>query len=260
MRRHEDYGRIFLRVGVIAGMIATAVQIFPTGDMHGRTWPRHQPVTTAAMEALFHTEAGAPMVILGQPDVERRRIDNPIVVNKALSFLIYGTTRAEVQRPRSVPAARLAHQHPAALLRLSRDGGPGHAVRRHHGAGRPAALAGPPLPHALDAVGPDARRSLPLHRQYGGLDDRRGRAPAVAGLRADAHRGRLSPRTSPPRMACSRCSATWGFTRCSRFSCCSCFQRQIEHGPGRRRRPSAPSPSPEARRRPWKPSGSSSSP
>jgi len=36
-------------------------------------------------------------VIFGQPDVERGRIDNPLVVNKALSFLIYGTTRAEVQ-------------------------------------------------------------------------------------------------------------------------------------------------------------------
>jgi cytochrome d ubiquinol oxidase subunit I len=97
MRQHEDYGRIFLRLGVTAGMIATAVQIFPTGDMHGRYMAGHQPITTAAMEALFHTEAGAPMVILGQPDVERRRIDNPIVVNKALSFLIYGTTRAQVR-------------------------------------------------------------------------------------------------------------------------------------------------------------------
>ena len=37
------------------------------------------------------------MVILGQPDVEHQRIDNPIAVNGVLSFLIYGTTRAEVR-------------------------------------------------------------------------------------------------------------------------------------------------------------------
>src|SRR4051794_21085164 len=97
MRRHEEYGRLFLRIGIAAGLIASAAQIFPTGDLHGRYMARHQPVTTAAMEALFQTAAGAPMVILGQPDVERRRIDNPLVVNKALSFLIYGTTRAEVK-------------------------------------------------------------------------------------------------------------------------------------------------------------------
>jgi cytochrome d ubiquinol oxidase subunit I len=96
-RKHEEYGRIFVRAGVIAGIAASAVQIFPTGDLHGKYMAQHQPVTTAAMEALFHTVHGAPMVILGQPDVERRRIDNPLVVNKALSFLIYGTTMAEVR-------------------------------------------------------------------------------------------------------------------------------------------------------------------
>jgi cytochrome d ubiquinol oxidase subunit I len=97
LRKHEDYGRLFVRAGVIAGLVASAFQIFPTGDMHGKFMARKQPVTTAAMEGLFQTETGAGMVILGQPDVERRRIDNPLVVNKALSFLIYGTTRAEVQ-------------------------------------------------------------------------------------------------------------------------------------------------------------------
>ena len=97
MRKHEEHGRLFVRAGVIAGLVASAFQIFPTGDLHGKFMARKQPVTTAAMEGLFRTETGAGMVILGQPDVEHRRIDNPLVVNKALSFLIYGTTRAEVQ-------------------------------------------------------------------------------------------------------------------------------------------------------------------
>jgi cytochrome d ubiquinol oxidase subunit I len=95
--KHEEYGRLFVKAGVIAGLAASAVQIFPTGDLHGKYMAQHQPVTTAAMEGLFRTEVGAPMVILGQPDVERRRIDNPLAVNSALSFLIYGTTRAEVK-------------------------------------------------------------------------------------------------------------------------------------------------------------------
>ncbi len=97
MRRHEEYGRVFVRAGVVAGIVVCVVQIFPTGDLHGKYMAKHQPATTAAMEGLFRSETGAPMVILGQPDVERRRIDNPLAVNKALSFLIYGTTRAEVK-------------------------------------------------------------------------------------------------------------------------------------------------------------------
>ena len=92
-----EYGRIFLRVGVISGLIFSALQIFPTGDLQGRYMAKHQPVTTAAMEALFKTESGAPLVLMGQPDFERQRIDNPLVANKMLSFLIYGTITAQVK-------------------------------------------------------------------------------------------------------------------------------------------------------------------
>ncbi len=95
--KHTEYGRVFVRVGVIAGFIFSALQIFPTGDLHGKYMARHQPVTTAAMEGLFKTETGAPIVILGQPDEEHERIDNPFMVSKVLSFLIYGTTTAQVK-------------------------------------------------------------------------------------------------------------------------------------------------------------------
>src|SRR5579864_7931428 len=81
-RKFIDHARVFVRVGVIVGFIFSALQIFPTGDLHGKYMARNQPVTTAAMEGLFKTENGAPMVILGQPDEEHQRIDNPLVVNK----------------------------------------------------------------------------------------------------------------------------------------------------------------------------------
>jgi cytochrome d ubiquinol oxidase subunit I len=65
----------------------------------------HQPVTTAAMEGLFKTETGAPIVLLGQPNPETQQIANPLAANDVLSFLIYGTTKAQVkgldQFPRS---------------------------------------------------------------------------------------------------------------------------------------------------------------
>jgi len=102
-RRFEEYGRIFLRVGVWAGFTCSVLQVFPTGDLHGRYLAEHQPITTAAMEGLFRTEKGAPMVLMGQPDVEHQRIDNPLVVNKVLSFLIYGTTEAQVEGLNAFP-------------------------------------------------------------------------------------------------------------------------------------------------------------
>ena len=95
--RDRPHAPIFLRVGVVAGLIASVLQIFPTGDIHGKMMARYQPATVAGMEGLFHTEMGAPLVLLGQPDPVKQRIDNPLVVNNALSFLIYGTTTAEVK-------------------------------------------------------------------------------------------------------------------------------------------------------------------
>jgi cytochrome bd ubiquinol oxidase subunit I len=101
--RHLQHAAMFVRAGVIAGLASSVVQIFPTGDLHGRYLARHQPATTAAMEGLFKTEAGAPIVLIGQPDPSRGTIENPIAVNDALSYLIYGTTRAEVKGLDSFP-------------------------------------------------------------------------------------------------------------------------------------------------------------
>jgi cytochrome d ubiquinol oxidase subunit I len=95
--RHEDYGRTFLRVGVIVGVIASILQIYPTGDGQGVMIARYQPATLAAMEGLFHTERGAPLAILGQPDVANQRLDNPLTIPRALSFLTYRAWTAEVK-------------------------------------------------------------------------------------------------------------------------------------------------------------------
>jgi cytochrome d ubiquinol oxidase subunit I len=96
-KKHEDFGRLFLRIGVIAGLVACIVQIFPTGDLAGRYVAHNQPAAIAGMEGLFHSQIGAPIVLLGQPDEQKEVIENPLAVNDVLSFLIYGTTRAEVK-------------------------------------------------------------------------------------------------------------------------------------------------------------------
>ncbi len=96
-RRHEDYGKTFVRLGVTAGFVASILMLFPTGDGQGRMVARHQPVTLAAMEGLFETQEGAPIAILGQPDVERQRLDNPLTIPRMLSFLTYQRWQAEVK-------------------------------------------------------------------------------------------------------------------------------------------------------------------
>jgi len=102
-RRDEAYGRTFLKLGVIVGVIACIVQIFPTGDYQGRYVAKNQPAAMAGMEGLFNSVKGAPIILMGQPDIESQKIDNPLAVNKVLSFLIYGTSAAEVEGLNQIP-------------------------------------------------------------------------------------------------------------------------------------------------------------
>ncbi len=94
---HQEYARTFIRTGVIAGAIASCLMMYPLGDGQGRDTALYQPATLAAMEGLFHTESGAPLAILGQPDMQAQTLDNPLIVPKVLSFLTYRRWKAKVK-------------------------------------------------------------------------------------------------------------------------------------------------------------------
>jgi cytochrome d ubiquinol oxidase subunit I len=96
-KRDEFYGRTFVRAGVLVGAIAAVLQLFPTGDIQGKLVANNQQPTLAAMEGLFESQEGAPLAILGQPDVEKRKLDNPLEVPEMLSFLTYRKWRAHVK-------------------------------------------------------------------------------------------------------------------------------------------------------------------
>src|SRR5256714_13398673 len=87
--QHVDYGRMFVTLGVTVGVVATIFQLWPSGDAEGRQGTDHQPVKLAAMEGLFRTQKGAGIVIVGQPDTVRQRLDNPLVVPYRLRCLTY---------------------------------------------------------------------------------------------------------------------------------------------------------------------------
>ena len=95
--RAERFGRTVLRLAVPGGLAAAVAMAFPTGDGQGKNVARYQPVTLAAMEGLFETKQGAALALVGQPDMERLRLDNPIEVPRLLSFLTYNRWKAEVK-------------------------------------------------------------------------------------------------------------------------------------------------------------------
>jgi len=95
--REIEYGKIFITLGVIVGLFASILVLFPTGDAQGKNVALYQPVTLAAMEGLFETKQGAELILIGQPDMEQLKIDNPIYIPKMLSMLTYYHWSAEVK-------------------------------------------------------------------------------------------------------------------------------------------------------------------
>jgi cytochrome d ubiquinol oxidase subunit I len=96
-QQHHTQARLFLRAGTFTGLIASFLVAFPTGDQQAKMVGRHQPVTLAAMEGKFTGGPMAGVAVIGQPNIAARRLDNPIEVPGALSFLAYGTFQSYVR-------------------------------------------------------------------------------------------------------------------------------------------------------------------
>ena len=138
-KKHEDHAKLFLRVGLTVGVVASILMAAPTGDLQARLVVKYQPVAFAAMEGHFFTEDGAALTLIGQPDVDNLKLDNPIEIPKALSFMTHQRWNArigkELKRLRPVGVAR---QRPAPLLFVPCDGRARDHLRRHHGPRRGA--------------------------------------------------------------------------------------------------------------------------
>jgi cytochrome d ubiquinol oxidase subunit I len=85
-----------LRAGLLTAAILTPVQVF-VGDQHGLNTLEHQPAKIAAIEALWHTERGAPLVLFAIPDPQARRNDYSIELPYGASLILRHDARAEVK-------------------------------------------------------------------------------------------------------------------------------------------------------------------
>ena len=89
-KTHIEYGKLFLKTGVLFGFVASLLVAFPTGDWNAKNVAKYQPAAFAAMEGIFETEEeGAEIVLIGQPNMVEKKLDNKIAVPNILSFLTY---------------------------------------------------------------------------------------------------------------------------------------------------------------------------
>ncbi len=88
--KHKEFGKLFVKTGVLFGLISSVLVAFPTGDWTAKNVVEHQPITFAAMEGIFETQdGGSEIVLIGQPNMMEKKLDNKIAVPNVLSFLTY---------------------------------------------------------------------------------------------------------------------------------------------------------------------------
>lgn len=111
--RRDAYHRRGFRVGLTAVLVCAPLQLV-VGDWAARAVGDHQPIKLAAMEGLFHTQAGAPLTVGGIYDAASGEVRYAVEVPKLLSLLQgfhpdHVVTGLEAVPPADRPNATLVH-------------------------------------------------------------------------------------------------------------------------------------------------------
>ena len=85
-----------LRLGVFSGAVLAPLQIV-VGDLHGLNTLEHQPAKIAAIEAIWKTGTGVPLVLFGVPNADESRTDYALSIPKGASLVLGHDPDAELR-------------------------------------------------------------------------------------------------------------------------------------------------------------------
>lgn len=90
------------KIAAVFGTVAACLQPL-SGDISAKDVAKRQPEKLAAMEAHFHTERKAPLIIGGIPDTANKTVDYAIRIPGLLSFMATGDFNGEVKGLDQIP-------------------------------------------------------------------------------------------------------------------------------------------------------------
>ncbi len=85
-----------MKTGVYVAAALIPLQII-AGDFHGLNTLKHQPAKIAAMEGVWETERGAPVLLFGMPNEKTRSNDYAIGIPKVASFILTHELDGEIK-------------------------------------------------------------------------------------------------------------------------------------------------------------------
>ncbi len=86
-----------MRIAIIFGLIASLLELMPFGDEHARQVARTQPEKFAAIEGLYATQSGAPLILFAIPFTKPPELRAKIELSGLLSWMTFGDVHAQVK-------------------------------------------------------------------------------------------------------------------------------------------------------------------
>jgi cytochrome d ubiquinol oxidase subunit I len=97
LKAPQDAGALkTLRAGALVAAVLAPLQVL-VGDLHGLNTLEHQPAKIAAIEAIWRTGKGVPLVLFAIPDEELKRNDFSLEVPKLASLVLRHDANAELK-------------------------------------------------------------------------------------------------------------------------------------------------------------------
>jgi cytochrome d ubiquinol oxidase subunit I len=103
-KKEEEIARRGLRLALIFGLAASLLEVMPFGHEHARQVARTQPEKFAAIEGLYATQNGAPLVMFAYPVDKPPTLKAPIEIPGLLSWLAFGDVNAPIKGINEFPA------------------------------------------------------------------------------------------------------------------------------------------------------------
>ncbi len=101
-KRHVAHARVIFGMAMIMAICVAPLQML-LGDMHGLNTFKHQPTKLAAIEGLWETQRGAPLVLFALPDQEaetnRYAIEIPLISSLILTHSLDGEVKGLKEWP-----------------------------------------------------------------------------------------------------------------------------------------------------------------
>ena len=110
-KKNIEFHTKSFKIAIIFGAAAAILQPL-SGDLSAKNAAKHQPAKLAAMEAYFHTQEYAPLVIGGIPDTAAKKVNYGIEIPGLLSFLVHDNFKTPVNGLDKIP---VKNQPPVAV-------------------------------------------------------------------------------------------------------------------------------------------------